>query len=139
MNILLKIIIYLHMKQYLWTNGRFKIFNFGFPCLILFNTGAKTNIVRKTVLAYFKDKDKYYIIASNGGSKNHPGWYFNLCKNSIAKIMVDNKTLDIRAIKIEGDERKIYWDKINKFYNKRYDNYQSKTNREIAIFKLEII
>ncbi len=127
------------MKQYLLTNGKLKILNFGFPCLILFNTGAKTNILRKTVLAYYKDQGSYYIIASNGGSKYHPAWYYNLIKNPRAKIKVDEFTYNVNAIKLQKDEREIYWKKINDFYNKRYSGYQSKTNREIAIFKMEII
>ena len=127
------------MKQYLWTNGRFDILNFGFPCLILFNTGAKTNIERKTVLAYFEDQGLYYIVASNGGSKDHPSWYFNLINNPEAKIKIGKSTNNVEAKKLEGNDRKVYWKKINDFYNKRYDRYQSKTNREIAIFRLKKI
>tara|TARA_B100001105_G_C21981805_1_gene269413 strand:+ start:70 stop:453 length:384 start_codon:yes stop_codon:yes gene_type:complete len=127
------------MKQFLLTNGRFKILNLGFPCLILFNTGAKTNIIRKTVLAYFIDQESYYIVASNGGSKYHPGWYFNLISNPQSKIKVGKFTYNVNAVKLQGNDREIYWKKINDFYNKRYDGYQSKTIREIAIFKLEKI
>jgi len=127
------------MKQYLFTNGRLKILNFGFPCLILFTTGAKTNISRKTVLAYFIDQGSYYIVGSNGGSKYHPAWYYNLNKNPQAKIKVGKFTYEVNAKKLESEERKVYWRKINDFYNKRYDGYQSKTTREIAIFKLEMI
>ena len=127
------------MKQYLFTNGRLKILNFGFPCLILFTTGAKTNILRKTVLAYFIDQGSYYIVGSNGGSKYHPGWYYNLNKNPQANIKVGKFTYEVNAKKLESEEREVYWRKINDFYNKRYDGYQSKTIREIAIFKLEMI
>ena len=127
------------MKQYLFTNGRLKILNFGFPCLILFTTGAKTNIPRKTVLAYFIDQGSYYIVGSNGGSKYHPGWYYNLNKNPQANIKVGKFTYEVNAKKLESEEREVYWRKINDFYNKRYDGYQSKTTREIAIFKLEMI
>ncbi|MEC7820768.1 MAG: nitroreductase/quinone reductase family protein [Actinomycetota bacterium] len=124
------------MKQYLLTGGRIKFLNFGFPCLLLYTTGAKSGLERRTVLTYFIENNEYYLIASNGGSDKHPSWFYNLKKCPTVKIVVDGKKYSVLAEEISSQDKKEYWKKINKFFSGRYDKYQNSTDREIPVFRL---
>ncbi len=124
------------MKQFLLTGGRLKFLNFGFPCLLLYTTGAKSGLERKTVLTYFKENNEYYLIASNGGSDHHPSWFYNLKKYPEVKIIIDGEKINVLAEEIVNQDKKEYWIKINYLFNSRYDKYQKSTTREIPVFRL---
>ena len=124
------------MKQFLLTGGRLKFLNFGFPCLLLYTTGAKSGLERKTVLTYFKENNEYYLIASNGGSDRHPSWFYNLKKYPEVKIIIDGEKINVLAEEIVNQDKKEYWIKINYLFNSRYDKYQKSTTREIPVFRL---
>ncbi|MBI3971316.1 MAG: nitroreductase family deazaflavin-dependent oxidoreductase [Chloroflexi bacterium] len=54
----------------------------GAPLLLLTTVGAKTGKTRRTVLGWFPDGDKsWLVVASYAGAARHPAWYFNLAKN----------------------------------------------------------
>ena len=124
------------MKQFLLTGGRLKFLNFGFRCLLLYTTGAKSGLERKTVLTYFKENNEYYLIASNGGSDRHPSWFYNLKKYPEVKIIIDGEKINVLAKEIVNQDKKEYWIKINSLFNSRYDKYQKSTTREIPVFRL---
>ena len=124
------------MKKFLITGGRLKFLNFGFPCLLLYTTGAKSGLERKTVLTYFKENNEYYLIASNGGSDRHPSWFYNLKKYPEVKIIIDGEKINVLAEEIVNQDKKEYWTKINYLFNSRYDKYQKSTTREIPVFRL---
>ena len=48
------------------------------PLLLLGTTGARTGRPRTTPLAYRREADRLYVIASAGGAPAHPAWYLNL-------------------------------------------------------------
>jgi len=127
------------MHIYVITNARIGKKIFGIPCLLLLNIGAKTNIERQTVLVYLYENNAYYIVASNGGSRNHPSWFYNLKKNPHSKIKIGKDIISVDALQLYGDERKKYWIKLNNLNRGGYEEYQSRTDRQIPIFKLKII
>ena len=127
------------MHIYVITNAHIGKKILGIPCLLLLNIGAKTEIERKTVLVYLAENNAYYIVASNGGSKHHPSWYYNLKKNPFSKVKIGKEVASVKAVELYGDERKKYWVKLNNLNKGGYENYQSRTDRQIPIFKLEII
>ena len=61
------------------------------PLLLLTHTGAKTGKRRTNPLAYFRDGDRYVIVASKGGAPTNPDWYYNLLANPRATIEVGNE------------------------------------------------
>ena len=126
------------MKLYVFTNARIGKELFGIPCLLLINIGARTNIERKTVLVYLEENDSYYIVASNGGSKNNPSWYHNLKQNPNSQVKIGKNIRSVEAKELYGAERKKYWIKLNNLNRGGYENYQSRTDRQIPIFKLKI-
>lgn len=50
----------------------------GTPSLLLRTVGRKTGNVSIMPLIYGKFGEEYAIIASKGGSPEHPSWYFNM-------------------------------------------------------------
>ena len=126
------------MKIFIISNANIGKKFFGRPCLLLIHKGARTNLIRKSVLVYYKEKETFIIVASNGGSKNNPSWYHNLSKNKIAKVKIGKKTYKVTAKEILGDEKTSYWNKIDRINRGGYTKYQTMTSRSIPIFKLNI-
>jgi hypothetical protein len=51
----------------------------GTPMLLIHHIGARSGTERVTPLAYYpRPGGRFVIVASNGGSPAHPGWYHNL-------------------------------------------------------------
>ena len=48
------------------------------PVIIVTNIGWKTKAIRKTPLMKVTHGKQYILVASNGGSENHPFWYKNI-------------------------------------------------------------
>jgi deazaflavin-dependent oxidoreductase (nitroreductase family) len=59
-----------------------KVAQFGdAPVVILHTIGAKSGELREIPLVALIDDDGMFVIASRGGSPNHPDWLFNLRAN----------------------------------------------------------
>src|SRR4026208_2391791 len=67
------------------------------PLLLLTHTGAKTGKQRTNPLAYFRDGDRYIVVASKGGAPTNPDWYYNLLANPQATIEVGGERLEVTA------------------------------------------
>src|SRR5438309_6743096 len=65
-------------------SGMFK----GARLLLLTTTGARSGKTRVNPLAFTRDAEHYVIIASKGGSPNHPDWYHNLLANPDLTLQV---------------------------------------------------
>jgi deazaflavin-dependent oxidoreductase (nitroreductase family) len=89
-------ILSLHDRIYQKTEGRIGHKIPGVPpSLLLHTTGAKTGQPRTNSLTYARDGDAYLIVASNGGSDRHPGWYHNLRARPEAEINVGPKRFSV--------------------------------------------
>jgi len=108
------------------------------PALLLHTVGAKTGAARTNSLTYAKDGDAYLIVASNGGSPKHPGWYHNLRKDPHVEINVGPKRFGVTAQLLTPDDADYdrLWGIVNKNNLNVYRNYQSRTARPIPIFAL---
>ena len=74
--------------------------------VMLTTTGAKTGRERTQPLVGFLDDEGLFVIASNYGRANHPGWYRNLRANPRATVQTnDGGTFDVEARELEGAER----------------------------------
>jgi deazaflavin-dependent oxidoreductase (nitroreductase family) len=75
----------------------------GTPLLLLRHIGARSGIERVTPLAYRPHGDgRYLIVASNGGSPTHPGWYHNLKANPAVEVEVGTETFTACAEELEA-------------------------------------
>jgi deazaflavin-dependent oxidoreductase (nitroreductase family) len=105
------------------------------PLLLLTHVGAKTGKQRTNPLAYFRDGDRYVIVASKGGAPTNPDWYYNLLVNPHATIEVDTEQLDVVAKQAEPIERERIFSMINDL-NPTFKEYERKAGRIIPLMIL---
>ena len=126
-----------HVRRYEETDGaEGHEWQEGVPALVLTTTGRKTGQERKFALIYQEIDGNAVIVASKGGAENHPGWYFNLVETPEVKVQVMADKYTARARTAEGEERAKLWEQMAKVWPD-YDNYQTKTDRQIPVVVLE--
>jgi proline iminopeptidase len=76
------------------------------------------------------------IVASKGGAPEHPGWYLNLSKTPEVEVQIKGERFHAQARDAEGDERERLWRRLNEIWP-HYDEYQTKTTRQIPVVVLE--
>jgi deazaflavin-dependent oxidoreductase (nitroreductase family) len=108
------------------------------PNLLLHTVGAKSGQPRTNPLTYARDGDSYLIVASLGGSDRNPAWYHNLRAHPRAEINVGTERFDVawRQIMPGDPDYKRMWRLVNKDNANRYESYQRRTSRPIAVFEL---
>ena len=102
------------------------------PLLLLTHIGAKTGKQRTNPLAYFRDGDRYIIVASKGGAPTNPDWYYNLLANPQATIEVGNERLEVTAEPAGPAERERLWGMVIE-RNPAFKEYEKKTRRTIPL------
>ena len=105
------------------------------PLLLLTHTGAKSGIRRVNPVAYFRDGDRYLIVASKGGAPTNPDWYHNLLANPRATVEVGTETFEVTAEPVEGPDRGRIWTMITA-QNPAFATYEGKTERTIPVVAL---
>src|SRR5450755_8926 len=128
-----------HVARYRETGGKVgHIWREGSTILLLTTIGRKSGEKRTTPLIYAADGDRYVIIASKGGAPDNPGWYENLAKTPDVELQVKDEVFAARARTAQGEERARLWKKANEVWP-HYDEYATKTKREIPVVVLERI
>jgi deazaflavin-dependent oxidoreductase (nitroreductase family) len=117
----------------------------GAPILLLTTTGRKSGEPRTTPLLFVRDRngrdrdgrdrDDLIVIASYGGSDEHPQWWRNLLAKPEAEAQVFGERRDVVAHEATGDERQRLWRRITMLYPV-YRFYESRTSREIPVVVL---
>ncbi len=102
------------------------------PLLLLTHTGAKTGKRRTNPLAYFRDGDRYVVVASKGGAPTNPDWYRNLLAHPRATIEVGTERLEVSAEPADPAERQRLWALVTG-RNPSFKEYQKKTRRTIPL------
>ena len=105
--------------------------------MILNTEGRKTGRIIKTVLVYYSDQGKFFIIASFGGNPNNPSWFLNIKKNPNVSFQIKNEEFNCFARVLSKEEKDLIWPKIINFYS-GYARYQNSTSREIPVIELEL-
>lgn len=78
----------------------------GANILLLHTSGAKSNQPRTTPLRYFKDADKYVLVAAKGGAPTNPDWYSNMLAHpDEVTIEVGTEQFNVHATVAERTER----------------------------------
>ncbi|HKS47380.1 MAG TPA: nitroreductase family deazaflavin-dependent oxidoreductase [Amycolatopsis sp.] len=126
-----------HVRRYEETNGEVgHDWEQGAPVLILTTKGRKTGEDRKFPLIYQEHDGGYLVVASKGGAPDHPGWYKNLLANPEVKVQVKGDKFAATARAADDEERAALWPKMTKVWP-AYDEYQTKTDRQIPVVILE--
>jgi deazaflavin-dependent oxidoreductase (nitroreductase family) len=105
------------------------------PILLLNTVGRKSGRKRTSPLLYVMDGEDFVIIASKGGASTHPAWYLNLKANPDATVEIGDREVRVRAEEADSEEKARLWQKMVEMYP-AYDDYQSKTKREIPLLVL---
>jgi deazaflavin-dependent oxidoreductase (nitroreductase family) len=123
-------------ESYEATNGTESNLLRGRPIIVLTSVGAKTGKLRKTALMRVEHDGDYAVVASLGGSANHPVWYYNLKANPHVELQDGAVKVDYLAREAEGDEKTVWWERAVETWPD-YAKYQTKTKRQIPVFILQ--
>jgi len=104
----------------------------GRPMLLLTTTGRKSGKRRVTPLQYMRDGDDLIVVASNGGNKPHPAWWYNVDANSDALAQTGKETIAVEATTANADERARLWPMLVDSYH-GYQDYEDETERTIPV------
>jgi deazaflavin-dependent oxidoreductase (nitroreductase family) len=126
-----------HRSLLALTGGRFPKTVAGMKTLEIHVTGRKSGKRFSNMLtAPIHDDKKIVIIASKGGSQDHPDWYKNLSANPDIEVTIDGETKPMRARTATAAEKAELWPQVVKAY-KGYAAYQKNTDRDIPVVILE--
>lgn len=73
---------------------------------LLTTIGRKTGRKHTVPLQHFLDSGKTIVVASKGGSENHPPWYLNLRSNPQVVVQIKKSKISMFASTAIGEERK---------------------------------
>ena len=108
----------------------------GAPIVLLTLRGARTGKLRYTPVMRVEHDGRYAVIASKGGSPEHPSWYHNIRANPEVRLQDGAVTHDYVAREVEGAEREQWWERAVAAFPS-YAEYQAKTDRRIPVLVLE--
>ena len=108
----------------------------GVPVFVLWTKGRKSGAIRKAPLMRVERDGVYAAVASKGGDPKHPDWYLNLLADPKVSVQDGTEVGDYTARVLEGDERAEWW-KLAAEVWPSYDEYQTKTDRQIPVVLLE--
>ncbi|WP_329007532.1 nitroreductase family deazaflavin-dependent oxidoreductase [Micromonospora rifamycinica] len=125
-----------HIRRYVATGGvEGHEWQPGVFTLLLTTRGRRSGKLRRTALIYGRDGADYLVVASQGGAPQHPSWYLNLLDDPEAEVQVGAETFAVRARTAEPAERATMWPAMTAIWP-AYDEYQSRTDREIPVVVL---
>ena len=107
--------------------------------LMLTYTGRKSGKTLQTALQYFELDGKIAIVASRGGTEDHPLWYLNLLAQPRCEIQVGKNAWRAHARVVEGAERETWWNTVILVDQPIQAVYQDRTSRLIPVVVMDII
>ncbi len=125
-----------HVDRYVATGGAEGHDWNGTTALILTTKGRRSGELRENALIYQPHGDAYVVVASKGGAPDHPAWYKNLVAQPRVHVQVLDDRFEAVARTASGAERDELWPLMTAVWP-AYDEYQTKTDREIPIVVLE--
>jgi deazaflavin-dependent oxidoreductase (nitroreductase family) len=125
-----------HIRGYVETDGKRGHNWHGVRTLLLTTRGRKSGKLRRTALIYGSDGDRYVVVASKGGARDHPSWYLNLAEDPEVELQVGADKFAARARTATAEEKPPLWRLMASIWPD-YDKYQAKTERDIPVVILE--
>ncbi|KAB8184565.1 nitroreductase family deazaflavin-dependent oxidoreductase [Microbispora catharanthi] len=125
-----------HVKRYIETDGEEGHDWQGTTVAILTTKGRKSGRLRSTPLIYQPYGDAYLVIASKGGADEHPLWYLNLQAEPEVEFQIKGDRFKARARTATSEERPDMWRTMAATWP-AYDEYATKTDREIPVVVIE--
>lgn len=127
-----------HVRRYRETDGEVgHIWRNGSTIALLTTKGRRSGEDRTHALIYGSDGgDTIAVVASKGGSDDHPAWYLNLKSEPEVKVQVLDDVYRATARDADESEREHWWPIMTDQWP-AYDEYQEKTDRRIPVVLLE--
>jgi deazaflavin-dependent oxidoreductase (nitroreductase family) len=125
-----------HVDRYVATDGEEGHEWRGTQALLLTTKGRRSGEPRTQPLIYGRHGDDYLIVASRGGAPKHPQWYLNLDADPEVEIQVKGAKIPVYARTASPEEKAELWPIMTKEWPD-YDEYQTKTDRDIPVVVLE--
>ena len=125
-----------HTDKYIETDGELGHDWRGTQTLLLTTTGHRSGKERTLPLIYGRSGEDFLLVASNGGSTEPPSWYVNLKQDPDVEVQVLDDRFRAHARDATPAERPAMWREMTSHWP-AYDDYQRRTEREIAIVVLE--
>src|ERR1700743_3854402 len=108
----------------------------GVPVIVITSMGSASGKLRKNPVMRVEHDGKYAAVASKGGAPEHPSWYRNIVDQPLVEVQDGPAKGDYTARELDGDGRAQWWGAAAAGWPD-YDEYQTKTDREIPVFVLE--
>jgi deazaflavin-dependent oxidoreductase (nitroreductase family) len=132
-----KLMTGLHEGVFRATKGRTLNTLMGMPVLLVTTTGRKTHEPRSVMLTTpLIDDDRIVLVASNGGSDQHPAWYHNVCADPQVTVLHDGAEHRLHAHVADEAEHDELWPLVKDRYP-GYAWYQDKTDRRLPLVIVE--
>jgi len=125
-----------HVDRYVETGGEEGHDWQGTTALLLTTTGRRSGEERITPLIYQEHEGNHLVVASKAGADEHPAWFLNLEEKPEVTVQVRGDRFGARARTATADEKPEMWRKMTAAWPD-YDEYQTKTDREIPVVVLE--
>ena len=126
-----------HVERYLETDGEDGYhWRNGTTILVLFTKGRKSGAQRSHALIYREHGDAYLVVASKGGNDAPPAWFLNLQAHPDVEVQIKGDRFPARARVATPEEKPAMWAAMTEVWPD-YDEYQTKTSREIPVVVLE--
>jgi deazaflavin-dependent oxidoreductase (nitroreductase family) len=104
--------------------------------ILIHHTGARSGIERVTPLACSpRPGGRFAVVAANGGSPAHPGWYYNLRANPRITVEVGTETVTVLAEELDDTARAALWPELVA-EAPTLAEHQAKTTRTVPVFML---
>ena len=87
-------------------------------------------------LIFGRHGDDYLVVASKGGADDPPAWYVNLEANPTVTVQDRGDVFKAVARTASDEEKKTLWPIMTTEWP-AYDEYQTRTERPIAVVVLE--
>jgi deazaflavin-dependent oxidoreductase (nitroreductase family) len=125
-----------HVRRYRETDGELGHDWRGAPILLLTTTGRRSGEPRTHALIYGRDGEDYLVVASKGGSDKPPAWFVNLRADPDVEVQVLGDRFRAHARVATPEEKPRMWREMVGHWPP-YDEYQTRTAREIPVVVLE--
>jgi proline iminopeptidase len=109
MNPLMKMFVSGHVALFRATNGRLGSTMGGNHLLLLTTKGVKSGKSRTVPVMYFEDDGNRFVVASFGGSPQHPAWFKNLDRDPNVGVDVKGKRYTAHAQVMNAADRTRCW------------------------------
>jgi deazaflavin-dependent oxidoreductase (nitroreductase family) len=124
-----------HVDRYRETGGEVGHDWEGTKTLLLTTTGRRSGEPRTLPLIYGQSGDDYLVVASKGGADEPPAWYLNLEAHPEVEVQVGDDRFPATARTATPEEKPEMWRTMIAEWP-AYDEYQTKTDREIPVVVL---